>query len=358
MFPGKHAAKVVLYIAISGLPACATTPNVMSYFPAEVSEDSMRVWPSPPEVPRYQFAGELRGENNFGPSEQVQKSTGERFLRWVVGLGAKLRGQERTLVRPQSGTVDSNGRIYVTDVGRSAVFVFDEALGKLSIWEEAGNAENFISPIGIVSGTAGEILVADSILARVIRLDLDGKPVGSFGQGILGRPTGLARDPLTGNIFVADTLQHDVKVFSSEGELLKRIGKRGEAIGEFNAPTHLVYSGGRLYVSDTLNARVQVLAADGTPERAFGRRGLFVGDFTRPKGVAVDGDDNVYVIESYYDHLLIFSSNDEFLLPIGGSGTEIGQFFLPSGVWRDQRDRIFVADMFNGRVVVFQYLGA
>jgi DNA-binding beta-propeller fold protein YncE len=77
----------------------------------------------------------------------------------------------------------------------------------------------------------------------------------------------------------------------------------------------------------------------------------------RPKGVGVDADGNVYVIESYYDSLLIYSAAGEFLLPIGGTGTATGRFYLPAGVWVDGRNRVHVADMFNGRIVLFQFLG-
>jgi DNA-binding beta-propeller fold protein YncE len=184
----------------------------------------------------------------------------------------------------------------------------------------------------------------------------DGAPLGSFGAGILGRPTGLARDH-SGHIYVADSGEHDVKVFDLEGGLLKRIGNRGKAPGEFNGPTHLAVSSDRLYVADTLNARVQSLTLDGEPVRAYGRRGLYVGNLTRPKGIAVDSSDNLYVVESYFDHLLVFGESGRFLLPIGGHGSAAGQFFLPAGAWSDARGRIFVADMFNGRVSIFLRLG-
>ena len=102
---------------------------------------------------------------------------------------------------------------------------------------------------------------------------------------------------------------------------------------------------------------MQILDLDGRPLESVGQRGLYVGNLTRPKGVAVDADGNLYVVESYYDHLLVFSPSGEFLLPIGGTGNAVGQFYLPAGVWADARGRLFVADMYNGRVVIFQYLG-
>jgi hypothetical protein len=65
----------------------------------------------------------------------------------------------------------------------------------------------------------------------------------------------------------------------------------------------------------------------------------------------------VYVVESYYDHMLIYNGDGQFLMPLGGTGSGTGRFFLPAGVWTDDRSRVFVADMFNGRVVVFSFMG-
>jgi DNA-binding beta-propeller fold protein YncE len=316
-----------------------------------------RVWPPPPEVPRYRYAGELLGERNFGPAEQTAPGAGERLLRWIVGLGEGLRREPDELTRPQSGAVDAAGRVYVSDAGRGAVFVFDAAEGKLQLWRSADGAAEMSTPVGIAPGRDGEVLVADAGLGRVLRLGAEGEPLGSFGDGALGRPTGLARDARTGEVYVVDTQAHDIKVFDDAGRLLRRIGGRGSAPGRFNGPTHLALAAGRLYVADTLNARVQVLTPEGEPLQVIGRRGLYRGNLTRPKGVTVDRDGNVYVVESYFDHLLVFDPSGRFLLPIGGTGAQVGQFYLPAGAWSDGRGRIFVADMFNGRVVMFDYLG-
>ena len=338
------------------LLGCAPpVPQIMRY-QIEPDQAAGRVWPPLPEVPRYRYAGQLIGETNFGPSEQSEPGAGTRFFRWLVGLDAPSV-RPRLLVRPQSGAVDPvRQRVYVTDQGRAAVFVFDERDGALDIWEQADGGAAFLSPVGVALGPAGEILVTDADLKRVVRLDQQGRALGSIGAGILQRPTGIARSP-DGRIFVADTASHDIKVFAADGELIDTLGGPGNAPGEFNGPTHLAYDNGLLAVSDTLNARVQLLSETGVPVRSIGRRGLYVGNLTRPKGVALDSDGNVYIVESYYDHLLIFSPNGDFLLPIGGNGSRVGQFYLPAGAWSDPQDRIYIADMFNARVVVLQYLG-
>ena len=314
------------------------------------------VWPAAPEVPRYLYAGTLTGEPNF-QREADGSGMLERLGRALAGLDATAV-QPLVLQRPSVVTGDERGRLYVGDHGRSAVFVFDAAAGELLVWTRATAQAAFVSPAGLAPAADGGLFVADAELKLVVRLDASGQPVGEIGRGLLQRPTGLARDPRLGLLYVADTYAHDIKVFSDAGALLHVIGRRGRGDGEFNYPTHLAWSQGELYITDTLNHRVQVFGADGQVlARKFGEHGLFLGNLVRPKGVAVDGDGNVYVIESYYDNLLVFSPRGELLLPIGGTGTATGRFYLPAGVWVDGRNRVHVADMFNGRVVLFQFLG-
>ena len=336
--------------------SCAQSPKQLSYFVDDPLQKAEVLWPDLPEVPRYRYAGQLLGEENFVSPEGDEPGTMTTVWKWITGLGQDTQAPKITLVRPQSGMA-SGSRIYVTDVGRGAVFVFDRAGGDLLVWNQADGGSSLISPVGITTGKDGSIMVADSELQRVIKLSAEGKTLGSFGEGVLSRPTGLVRHADSGRIYVVDTREHNIKVFNDDGELVDVIGFQGDGAGQFNAPTHIALNDNRLYVTDTLNARIQVLDLDGEPLADIGRRGLYLGNLARPKGVTVDAEGNVYVVESYYDHLLVFNTQGEFLLPIGGTGREVGQFFLPSGAWSDEMGRIYVADMYNGRVVIFQFLG-
>lgn len=331
------------------LTGCAQSPTVMNY--GAVSETYR--WPQEPEIPRYRFVGELTGEQNF---KQEKASLGSKILGWLVGLTSR-KHRPTILKRPQNGYVDEQGRIYITDVSRGAVYVFDEPQGKLSVWENADNNIPFDTPIGITTDSKGRILVADAELGLVSRLDSTGNPIDVIGKGDLVRPTGLAVDRQRNRIYVSDTQAHMIKIFNDAGNLMDSFGGHGEAKGLFNAPTYLTFVDDQLYVTDTLNSRIQVFTATGDFIKSIGKRGLYVGDLPRPKGVAVDNDNNIYVVESYYDHLLVFNDEGEFLMPIGGTGSGIGEFYLPAGVWTDDRNRVYVADAFNGRVVIFQYLG-
>jgi DNA-binding beta-propeller fold protein YncE len=344
-------AGVALFLLLSG---CAQIPAVFEYRPADEAKQEL-VWPGPPEQARYRYVGQLTGEENFPRPGEKTVNAGVRFMRWLVGLVGHGKAPV-ILQRPEAVISDGQGRVYVSDVSRQAIYLFDTQEAKLSVWEQAGKNLRFEVPIGMALGVDGELLVADASLHMIVRLGRDGHPLGYFGRDDLLHPVGLTRDAQRGRIYVADRGSNSVKVFSDAGKKLFEFGKFGEAEGMFNGLTYLFRHDDKLYVTDTLNSRIQIFSPEGEYLSSFGRRGLYIGDLPRPKGVAVGPEGKIYVVESYYDYLLIFDDKGELLLPIGGSGHEIGQFYLPAGVWVDN-SYVYVADTFNGRVMIFEYLG-
>ncbi|MBW9274864.1 MAG: 6-bladed beta-propeller [Candidatus Thiodiazotropha sp. (ex. Lucinisca nassula)] len=352
----KHLFLIISFCLIQ---ACAETPKLL-YLNLSNGDAAgkLEVWPKSGEVPRYAYAGELTGQNNFRTSPDHQPSRTLKFLSWIVGLDPARAEQPVILQRPQGGNVDKQGRIYVSDVSRQAVFVFDPVEGELHVWEWAEKSKRFLSPVGLAIREDGEVLVADSELGRVVRLSPDGKPMGVFGDGDLQRPTGVALDHASGWVYVADTRANDIKIYDSQGNLIGKFGNAGDEAGQLNSPTYITVSDGRVYVTDTLNARIQVFDTQGRWLQLIGERGHYIGNLNRPKGIAVSREGLLYVAESYYDYLLVFDSNGEFLMPIGGPGSQPGEFMLPAGVWLDEHGRVYVSDMLNGRISIFQFLGA
>lgn len=352
------------------LGGCAGEPRQFVLLGQAAANAEHLTWPpiGHGEVPRYHYLGELVGDPNYVTEKRqpgFSMANMARLIRAIV-VG---REESKEISRSQSGVVDAAGRVLVTDFGRRSVVVFDAAARGIDEWRNATATDLFMAPVGIAVGDDGNVFVADADLAVVARLDASGKPLSLIGEGQLGRPTGLAYDPASKRLFVTDTPAHHVKVFGLDGKLLDVWGELGEEADRaksrengdellLNWPTHLAVARGNLYIADSMNARVMVVAANsGKPVATIGTRGNFVGNLVRPKGVAVDSEGNVYVIESFHDQMLVFNSKGQFLMGIGGEGGAPGQFVLPSGVWIDRKDRVFVADTHNARVQIFQFLG-
>ncbi|MDH5516103.1 MAG: hypothetical protein OEY45_13185, partial [Gammaproteobacteria bacterium] len=58
VMPARHVAASGLLLLLT---ACAELPTEMRYYPQQVDASVMRLWPGLPEVPRYQYAGQLTG---------------------------------------------------------------------------------------------------------------------------------------------------------------------------------------------------------------------------------------------------------------------------------------------------------
>jgi len=89
---------------------------------------------------------------------------------------------------------------------------------------------------------------------------------------------------------VADSEQHCVFVLNAESlSPLRRFGRFGSRDGELNAPAGVAYNqvDKHVYVADSRNSRVCVFTLDGTFVCSFGRKGIGPGEFTRPHGVAI-----------------------------------------------------------------------
>lgn len=312
---------------------------------ASVKKDVDIVWPLPPEEPKIKYVETLQSDKDV----QGKK-----------GLENALLGEDKknSLTRPYGCAVDTEGRIYATDVGR--VMVFDEKNKKLGFIGDDANTGKLAVPMGIAIGHDGRVYVADSARKRVFLYGADWKMITAVGRaGELDSPTGVAIDEKRGRIYVADTKKHKVLVYPlAGGDLIKTLGDgRGGEPGKFNFPTNLTTDQeGNLYVTDTGNFRIQEFDPDGKLVRTLGALGDKPGNFTRPKGIALDSEENLYVVDTAFNNIQVFNKKGDLLIYVGEGGFTPGQFNSPSGICIDSDDRIVVADGMNSRLQVLQYL--
>ena len=127
------------------------------------------------------------------------------------------------------------------------------------------------------------------------------------------QPCGVAADSF-GNVYVADTGNHRIQKFSSQGVFLTKWGTSGSGDGQFNWPNAVAAdSFGNVYVADTRNDRIQKFSSQGVFLDKWGTTGSGDGQFVWPRAVAVDSFGDVYVADTGNDRVQKFSSQGVLL---------------------------------------------
>jgi sugar lactone lactonase YvrE len=174
----------------------------------------------------------------------------------------------------------------------------------------------------VVVVVASAIVVASAVGA----VEAGGyKQAGKWGKsgtanGQFRGPFGIATDK-GGTVFVADTDNDRVQVFSAGGGFLRKWGSTGSNDGQFlSAQDVAVDSQGGVWVADYRNGRVQKFSSGGAFQMSI--------PSSQPTGVAVDGDGNLYVLDlggklTRYDKASDYAAGKSFKAAGKGGDVEV-----------------------------------
>lgn len=186
--------------------------------------------------------------------------------------------------------------------------------------------------------------------------------VAGSEPGRFQQPRGVAVAP-DGSLYVADTLNNRIQHLSTTGEVLNSWGTAGDAAtgtapgGTFKEPWGIaVGPDGYVYVADTWNHRVQVFSADGTFVTMWGYFGQADSPtgFYGPRDIAVDSENRVYVSDTGNKRVVIFDRTGAYISQFGSLGFDVGQFDEPVGIALAPSGHIYVADTWNQRIQAFE----
>ena len=208
-------------------------------------------------------------------------------------------------------------------------------------------------PCGIAFNNREEMIVSEWGAHRLSILDTRGQKIRTFGS--LGdsphqmiHPRGVATDD-SGNIYVSS--EHKLQKFTSTGELIKCVGRKGGKEGEFDDPRGLTLRDILVYVSDRNNNRIQVFDLDLKFVRSIGSRGSGRGEFDAPFDVKFDTAGNMYVAEWGNERVQVMDSSGRFIREFGQ-----GKLSGPSGLLIADK-YVYVSDVKGDCIVVYETSG-
>jgi len=259
--------------------------------------------------------------------------------------------------KPRSVAVDTKDNIFVVDMtGRIQKFSPDGVFLKSFQMPqtEKGKAK------GMCRDRAGNIVVIEPHYCRVnvfspelVLISQWGKEGTNFGQ--LAFPRSVAVNSRNEYLISEYHLVERVQRFTPTGDkCLATFGKLGTGPGEMNRVEGLdVDSKGQIHAADSCNHRIQVFSSDGKFLRAFGKAGQGLGELSYPLDVRVDTSGLEFVCEFGNSRIHIFDTNGRPLEILGHAGGDPGQFSNPWSICLDSQGNLIVADGMNHRVQKF-----
>jgi hypothetical protein len=254
---------------------------------------------------------------------------------------------------PSGATADNAGTVFVADAFNNVIRSITPAgrvrtlagtAGRFGTTDGAGAAARFSFPSGVATDSAGNVYVADS-----------GVWTGGLGETDFGN--------------------HVIRRITPAGVVTTLAGTAGMAgstdgtgvAARFNTPLGVATdSAGNVYVADTYNSTIRkitpagvVTTLAGTAQVTGSSDGTGAGAlFNYPTGVAVDGEDNVYVADSRNDTIRKISPAGAVTTLAGmpgmtGSTDGTGaaaRFDSPSGVAADSAGNVYLADTNNSTI--------
>jgi DNA-binding beta-propeller fold protein YncE len=271
---------------------------------------------------------------------------------------------EYRFLQPSDVAVGADHLIYVVDGVNNRVVVFDES-GKLSFsfGNRGSGRGQFNAPLGITTDRSGNVYVADTGNRRVQIFTARGNctsivPVAPAAGENPADPVDCAVDDKRQRLYVVDNDNHHLLVYSlTDCKLLERWGSEGDGTRDFRYPfLTAVGADTAVLVVDVLNTRVQVWSPQGEVISTIGAYGVDLGQLYRPKGVCMNGENTVFVSDSYLGVIQTFNRFGHFQSVAADEDRNIVQWTAPVGITIDDRQNLYVVEMLANRVRVYHVM--
>jgi len=271
-----------------------------------------------------------------------------------------------TVTFPQAVTVSTSGgtpRIGFTMKSGSAYATYQSGSGSTALTFSYTVQSADYSPNGLLSVTTPIATNGGSI---------------TYTSGGLPPCLGFATPTLTNTlvnpvvIYVADAGNNRILKFLGNGTIAGQFGCSGSAPcstgttgGTFNGPSGVAIDGnGNIWVADTYNNRIQELDLNGNFLRQIGCSSGYCSGGTgntavsQPWAIAIDSSNDIWVTEmgNYRVHEFSGSSYGN-VLKFGSQGTTKSQFEQPKGIAIDTGGNVWVADITNNNIQEFNSSG-
>jgi DNA-binding beta-propeller fold protein YncE len=287
-------------------------------YPAAVVAEPV-FYPPPPDTARIQFLTRYGNSVDFAGSQK-------KFKTFVAGQTDAL-----PILKPYGLALLFN-RLYIADAGINGLQVVDLGINSFDYFIPAGRGK-LILPINCFVDDGGDLYVSDVGRKQVVIFNERLEYKGEIGGDKNFKPVDVV---VTGDtVFVTDPLNFRINAYNKSTLQLLFTFPEGASVGDKNwlyNPLNLCVGKGKIYVTDFGDSRVKMFTMNGEYISAVGSYGAGLAQFVRPKGIALDREENLYVVDAGFENVQIFNKEGQLLMFFGGPYKGPGDMYLPAKV--------------------------
>ena len=306
-----------------------------------------------PSQYRVSYIAVRQGQHKLHVQVNGSEINGSPFTMTVYPDPTQLGSPVRVVTdlnMPYGSAVNSHGEMVVTECGGHRVSVLDIRGQRVRTFGSHGDRpEQMICPAGIAVDDVDNIYVSsDHKLQKFTSSGELIKCVGRRGskEGEFGGPRGVTIH--SNQVYVCDHDNHRIQVFDLDLNFIRSIGSHGKGRREFDWPHDVAFdTAGNMYVAENGNKRVQVMDSSGQFIRAFGQEKL-----SEPTALHI-ADKYVYVPDWDQDRIAVYQTSGHFFTSFGRDGHGKGELYGPRCITSCANGPIHVCDIWNHRIQIF-----
>jgi tripartite motif-containing protein 2/3/tripartite motif-containing protein 71 len=293
---------------------------------------------------RHQLHIKVEGEHIKGSPFPVTVKLGTQ-IKIIKGLNV-----------PWGVAVNRRGEVLVAESGAHCISIFSPTGEKIQSFGSKGSGHGQLnSPRSVAVDDDGNILVVDERNYRIQKFTPDGNfimSVGNKGSNPLefNEPIGIAIHPLNKRVYIADHGNNRVQILNPDLTFSSSLGSEAQFTYPWDVACDSI---GNIYVADTQNYRIQVFTAEGELLRKFGMESIGDGKLIAATSISIDKDNVIYVTDYFNHRVSIFTCEGKFLSSFGTCGIGPGELHCPRGIAVDKNGVVYVSDTDNNRIQIY-----